>query len=282
VEEHNQNALTKAAELRMVQAEITLDNDRAQLAQTLLIDPLEVFEVVKPEWDPNLIGTEQLSINNLVETAKTSRSDYLRAEKNEMAARYGLAAQRGQLAPNLSAFVSVGSSYNFQHDVPDSVRDDSGSLVLNPFKPRPFAEQFRTNNVYKAYGLQLTIPIVTGFRTRTSVTQQRVQYRNNQLVRRNLEYQIRSDVFRAVKTFEGTKKAYAVTVAQLEAANTAFLLESERYNLGVTNFVDYTNANRALVQAQTDKAQAEYRLVFQKILVDYAVGTLKPEDIIQE
>jgi outer membrane protein len=89
-------------------------------------------------------------------------------------------------------------------------------------------------------------------------------------------------VFRAVKTFEGTKKAYAVTVAQLEAANTAFLLESERYNLGVTNFVDYTNANRALVQAQTDKAQAEYRLVFQKILVDYAVGTLKPEDIIQE
>jgi hypothetical protein len=32
------------------------------------------------------------------------------------------------------------------------------------------------------------------------------------------------------------------------------------------------------VKAQTDKAQAEYRLMFQKVLVDYAVGTLKPED----
>ncbi len=32
------------------------------------------------------------------------------------------------------------------------------------------------------------------------------------------------------------------------------------------------------IQAQTDKAQAEYRLLFQKVLVDYAVGTLKPED----
>jgi len=32
------------------------------------------------------------------------------------------------------------------------------------------------------------------------------------------------------------------------------------------------------VQAQTDKAQAEYTLVFQKIVLEYAVGTLKTED----
>lgn len=59
----------------------------------------------------------------------------------------------------------------------------------------------------------------------------------------------------------------------------AFSLEAERYNLGVTNFVDFINANRVFIQAQTDKAQAEYRLLFQKILVDYAAGTLKVEDI---
>jgi outer membrane protein len=58
------------------------------------------------------------------------------------------------------------------------------------------------------------------------------------------------------------------------------MLETERYNLGVTNFVDYTNANRALIQAQTDAAQAENRLIFQKIVIAYAVGTLVPEDII--
>ena len=33
-----------------------------------------------------------------------------------------------------------------------------------------------------------------------------------------------------------------------------------------------------LVQAQTDKAQAEYRLLFQKVAVDYATGTLKTDD----
>ena len=73
-------------------------------------------------------------------------------------------------------------------------------------------------------------------------------------------------------------KTYSVTIDQLKAAEVALQLESERYSLGVTNFVDYANANRVFVQAQTDKAQAEYRLLFQKVLVDYAVGTLKPED----
>jgi outer membrane protein len=36
------------------------------------------------------------------------------------------------------------------------------------------------------------------------------------------------------------------------------------------------------VQAQTDKAQAEYRFLFQKVLLDYAVGTLKVEDFPQQ
>ncbi len=50
-----------------------------------------------------------------------------------------------------------------------------------------------------------------------------------------------------------------------------FRLENERYYLGVTNFVDYQNANRVFVQAQ-----AKLRLLFQKVVVAYAAGTLKP------
>jgi outer membrane protein len=68
-----------------------------------------------------------------------------------------------------------------------------------------------------------------------------------------------------------------ISTDQLKAAELAFQLETERYNLGVTSFVDYANANRVYVQAKTDKAQAEYRLVFQKVVLEYAVGTLKTE-----
>ena len=89
---------------------------------------------------------------------------------------------------------------------------------------------------------------------------------------------MKTDVLRAYENLQLYARTYSVTIDQLKAADHALQLESERYGLGVTNFVDFANANRVFVQAQTDKAQAEYRLLFQKVLVDYAVGTLKPED----
>ena len=125
----------------------------------------------------------------------------------------------------------------------------------------------------------MTIPILNGLQSRTNTFQQKMLYENSQLNRKNLEYQIQNDVIRTVRNYEGAKKSYSVTVDQLKAAEVAFQLESERYTLGVTNFVDFVNANRAFVQAQADKARAEYTLVFQRILIEYAVGTLKAEDL---
>lgn len=282
VDEYNQDALAKAAELRMVQAEIALNNDKALLSQTLLLDPFDAYDVELPNWDVNVIGNQIPNATELAERAKQFRGDYLRAEKNEEAQRFAMQASRGLMAPSLYAFGTIGSAYNFQHGISRTILDSLGNPVDNPAYPRPFDEQFKTNNVYKSYGLQLQIPIFNGLQNRTAMVQQKVLYDNAQLTRKNLELQIRNDVVRAVNNYEGAKKAYGVSIDQLKAAEQAFSLETERYNLGVTNFVDYTNANRAFVQAQTDKAQAEYTLVFQRILLEYAVGTLKPEDLVKQ
>lgn len=299
VDEYNQEALLKAAELRAVQAEVTLENDKATLSQTILIDPFEDFDVEKPEWDINAIGSEELNVQEMAEKAKASRGDYQRALRQEQAQRFAVQAMRGQGMPSLSAFFNYGSAYNFQHGVPDSislsrtvvVADPSSTsgysiqdetlpgMYRNPNSPRPFDEQFRTNNVYKTYGFQLTIPLFNGLQNKTNVKQQKVLYENSMINTKNIENQIKSDVVRAVKNFEGSKKALAVTNDQLSAADLAFRFETERYNLGITSQVDYANANRAFVQAQTDRAQAEYRLIFQKIMIEYALGTLKPESV---
>lgn len=264
VDEYNQDALAKAAELRMVQAEIALNNDKALLTQTLLIDAFEQFDVEKPNWDVNAIGSELLDATELADKAKQNRQDYLRAVRTEQASRFGMHAAKGFMMPSLFAFFNYGSAYNSQQGQTDA---------------RSFNEQFRTDNVFKQYGLQLSIPLFSGLQNRTAYTQQRIQYENSQLIRQNVEFQIRNDVVRTVRNYEGAKKAYVVSLDQVKAAELAFQLETERFNLGVTNFVDFTNANRVFVQAQTDKAQAEYRLVFQRILLEYAVGTLKADDL---
>lgn len=266
VDEYNQDSQTKAAEITMLQAQITLINDRALLTQTLLLDPSENLELIKPNWDANTIAADNIDFNPMFETALKNRGDYLRAVKNEDAARFGMNAARATMTPTLSLFGTLYSAYNHAHG-------DNGV--------RPFDVQFKSDNLKKIYGVQLYIPIFGGnqnLQNRTNFVQQRVLYLNNQWTRKNVEVQVKTDVLRAHENMQLYAKTYSVTIDQLKAADMAFQLETERYNLGVTSFVDYANANRVFVKAQTDKAQAEYRLMFQKVLVDYAVGTLKPED----
>ncbi|MBS1681212.1 MAG: TolC family protein [Bacteroidetes bacterium] len=265
VDEYNQSSQTKAAEIRTLQAETNLINDKALLTQTLLLDPLEEIQVVKPDWDIN--STNEIELKQMVESAFKSRGDYLRAVKNEDAARYGMHAARASMTPTLSVYGTMYSAYNHAHGDPGV---------------RPFDTQFKTDNLKKIVGFQLNIPIFGGnqnLQNRTNYIQQRVTYLNNQWTRKNVEVQVKTDIKRAYETMKLYVKTFSVTIDQLDAAEKALNMETERYNLGITSFVDYANANRVLVQAQTDKAQAEYRLLFQKVLVDYATGTLKPEGL---
>ena len=283
VDEYNQDAATKAAELRFVQADIILANDKLQLAQTLLIDPFEQFDVEQPNWDLNFLENETLNVTELADRAKQYRGDYLRAAKIETAQLFAMKATKGLMAPSLYAFYNYGSAYNFEKDVSRIIYDSTvADFIPNKNYPRPFGEQVRINNVYKSYGFQLSIPVFNGLQNRTAYVQQKVSYENARWVKKNAEMQIRNDVQRAVTNYKGAKKVYSITTSQLTAAEMAFQYETERYNLGITNFVDFSNANRVYVQSLTDKAQAEYRLVFQKILLEYAVGSLKSEDFTQK
>jgi len=266
VDEYNQDSQTKAAEIRGLQAQITLINDKALLTQTLLLDPTEEIELIKPDWDVNTIAADNADFKQLFETALKNRGDYLRAVKNEDAARFGMNAARSTMLPTLTAFGNLYSAYNHAHGDPGV---------------RPFDVQLKSDNLKKNYGLVLNIPIFGGtqnLQNRTNFVQQRVLYLNNQWTRKNVEVQVKTDVLRAYEFMQLYSQTYSVTIEQLKAADLALRFESERYNLGVSSFVDFANANRVFVQAQTDKAQAEYRLLFQKVLMDYAVGTLKPED----
>jgi outer membrane protein len=282
VDEYNQAALAKAAELSWVQAQVQLDNDKALLAQTLLIDVSDGFVTERPSWDVNAIGSDVVNPGQMVEQAKQYRGDYLRALKNELGYKFGMKAAFGNMMPSLFAFGGVGSAYNFQHGIPKTVYDSSkGAYVPNTDYPPSFKKQLQVVSLYKYYGLQLNVRLFNGLQNRVLYVTQKVNYENAIQTRKNTEYQIKNDVARAVVNFEGAKRVYTITADKLNFAEKAVELEFERFNLGVTSFVEYANANKVLVQAQTDKAQAEYKLVFQKILLSYAAGTLKPEDVQQ-
>lgn len=264
VDQYNQQAQLSNAELRAVQAEFQLTADRITLFQSLLVDPTSVRRIEEPSWDVNAIALDNLSLQQLFEEAKIHRADLKQAEYTERASRFAMQSAKGNYLPSINAVYSNGSAWNKLKGAPEA---------------RTFNQQFFTDNRSNYLGLNVSIPIFAGLQNRAQYIQSRVQYDNSKLQTESREVQVKGDVLRAYENFESVKKAYSAGVTGLEASQMAYNLEQERFNLGVTSFVDFANANRTYIQAQTDMAQAKYRFLFQKVMLDYAIGTLKPEDL---
>jgi outer membrane protein len=263
VDQITQDALVKGAELTFLRARVTLRNDKALLAQTMLIDATGDFELEDPQWDANFTASLDQELNQLYATAMTNRADYQGALYTESAAHHSVRATRGSYYPNLVAFGSYGSAYN----------------KLQGSAARGFQDQFFTDNTQLQYGLQLNIPIFNNLTNRLSVVRSRVAHNNAKLVRSNIENTVKNDVLRAYLNFQDAIAAYQAAEVQLHAAELSYNLEKERYDLGITDLVQYTQANQNYVKAQGDFAQSKFTISFQKILLDFAIGTLKFEDI---
>ena len=95
----------------------------------------------------------------------------------------------------------------------------------------------------------------------------------------NTEVTVKSDVIRAYQNFNDTKTAYGAANAQLKAAELTYKMEKERYDLGISTMVQLTTTNQAYVKAKGDFQNAKYNLMFQRLMIAYATGTLKIEDI---
>jgi outer membrane protein len=261
---YNQEFQVRNAELLLVRSKNKLKNDKAILAQTLMIDPIVAFDLEQVNWNVEDISVDQATLDQLNDLALENRSDLTQAGFTEKAAQYGFYSTRGRYYPTLSAFGQLSSRYNYIYGAPDN---------------RAFNQQFKSDNRQTSYGLQLIVPIFNGFISRAQVAQQRVAYENSKLNTKSTEIKVKTDVLIAYQNFADAKSNYTSAEAQLKAGELAYKMEKERFDLGISSIVQLTQANQSFVKAQSDYASALFTLMFQKLLVNYATGTLQETDI---
>ncbi|TXH29329.1 MAG: TolC family protein [Cyclobacteriaceae bacterium] len=261
---YNQEFQVRNAELLVVRSSNRLKNDKALLAQTLMIDPIVSFELEEVNWGAEDYLIEDLTVENLNTTALQSRADLKQASNTERAAQLGYLSRRGRYLPNLSGFAEMNSRYNYIHGALDN---------------RTFDQQFRSDNRQFNYGVSLQVPIFSGFTNRAQVIQQRVTFENARLNTTNMEVRVKSDVLIAYQNYQDARASFSSAEAQLRSGELSYKMEKERYDLGISNIVQLTTAQQSYVRAQSDFASAQFTLMFQKLLINYATGTLQEEDI---
>jgi len=255
VDLYDQESQVASDELAVVNSENQVQSSRLTLIQTLQIDPRKEYNFATPEIDTQSVRATSYDLDQLVSTALENRSDLKSEEFNIQSIKHQLNATKASLYPSLSLSASVGSRY-------------SDGIPVN------FQDQFFDQNIQQSYGLSLSIPIFSNLSIRTSVQSQQIQYKNAKLNLQNLELQVIQNVNSALNDYKSYVKQLESSEKALQAAERAYETQKQRYEVGAGTLIELSEANARYVEAQSSRAQALFRVIFQQQILEYYIGKL--------
>ena len=255
-DQYNQQSEVARLEVVALNAKIQWETDAWVLAETLQLEP-NVLPVVEPvSIEPMKSEYLSLPLDELYDLALQQRKDFKQQQLMENGNKKMIAASKAALYPQINAFFNYNTFYT-------------------SFDERSINAQLWQIFPQQSLGISLNIPIFNNFNNRADVVRSRVQFQNQQLEKMALERRIGQDIKLSYENYKAAIKRDEATNVQLTAAVEAQSAIAERFRLGVSNFVDLSQANQQLVTAQSDYAQALYTLFFQEIILRYALGVLE-------
>ena len=254
------NQQSEVARLRTVvlDAEIQLETDLWQFAETLQLDPNSFPQLEMIDLDTYRSEFLDLDLQELYDLAILNRQDLKEQKLLQEGQKKMIAVNRSFYFPQLSAFFGFNT-------------------FATSLDERSFSDQFLRIYPQRTFGLNLSIPIFNNFENRVLVTRSKVAYANQQLQLSALERRLVQETKLAYENYRVAIRREEATKIQLTAAEEAQRVIAERFRLGVSNFVDLAQANQQLVAAQSDYTQAVYTNYFQEVILKYTLGILELE-----
>ena len=246
---------TGADELqRIVVAQNNIKISLISLAQILLIKDYENFQIAETDYE--VFGADILlkDPSEIIAKAKEERFEVQVAEVNRELAQTDVEISKGAYYPTLNAFFNYNTRY----------------ADNDPFS-RNFSQQLYENDG-TTYGLQLNIPVLNGFSIRNQVRRNQINVRRAEFQLEQAELDLEADVYQALVDAQGALKAYEAALIALEAQELAYEYASERFDVGLTNAFDFSQAKSRFENAQTEVVRAKYDYIFKLKVIELYFG----------
>ena len=241
-------------EQRIVVAENQIRIALINLAQILLIKDYENFDIADDEFEVPISTILEQPVSAIIERAKETRYETKIAEKNVMLAEKELQISRGAYTPTLSAFAGYSTSW-----------------IDNDFFERSFSQQF-SDNAGTRVGLQLQVPIFNGFSVRNNVKRSFINIERASLQKEQAELDLESNVYQAYTDLQGAKKAYEAALVAEDAQSQAYDYSRERFEVGIINSFEFSQALLRYENAQSEVLRAKYDYIFKLKLLELYFG----------
>lgn len=239
-----QTAYSQAV-LNRVRAEGDFNNARGVLANVMGYDAGMPVELAAPSSAVPPLGFED-DVARLIEQARRYRPDLNAAEAQIRAAQAGVESASAAGKPT----VSLTTALNFA-DASDA----------------PFSRS-------AAVGVQVSIPIFTGYENTYRIRAAREQVELRQAQREKLSLQIALDVWKAYQGLATETQAVRSSQDLLASAVQSEKVAMGRYQAGVGNILDLLAAQSALASARQQQIQALYNWHIAKAGLAQSMGQL--------
>ncbi|AVR45332.1 transporter [Christiangramia fulva] len=274
---------------RIILAQNLIKISLISLAQTLGIKDYENFNIVERDYD--IFGNEILanSVYDVIEKAKKERSEIKIAEANKELAEKDVEISKGAYLPTLGAFFNYNTRESGQGRIIGSEIDpenptrqiglvqETEQIVVAPNmiptlgSPLPFFDQLSYNDGM-TYGFQLNIPFLNGFASRNQVRRSQVAAKRAQFNLEQAELDLEANVYQAYTDAQGAFQAYEAAIVAANAQEKAFEYANERYDVGLTNSFDFSQAKLRYENSQREVLRAKYDYIFKLKVVELYFG----------
>ncbi|AFL80364.1 outer membrane protein [Aequorivita sublithincola DSM 14238] len=239
---------------RIAVAENTVKISLINLAQLLLVKDYSSFDIADEEYKIVDDGIADKDVNEIINSAKETRSEVKIALKNVELAEKDVQISQGNFYPTLSAFFGYNTRYA-----------DNDPL------DRAFTEQLYLNDGI-GYGLQLNVPIFNGFSVRSNVKRNKVNLKNTEYQLEQAELDLESNVYQAYVDANGALKAYEAATVALESQELAYQYAKDRYDVGLTNAFDFSQSKLRFDNAKIEENRTKFEYIFKLKVLELYFG----------
>lgn len=293
-------------ELNVAQLEAQLASDSSKLVQAIsdyTSAILDIKTLLNLDFDepydlepPVVEVQDELNLINMTPEAIYAEAvkhfGSIKSSNYKVAAAHkGYAAAKGALFPQLLLSAQMGTSYastykdytlngvSYNTVQGSYAYDSTGGHAFPIYQAvpvystvtTPLSKQF-DNNFRQTVSVGLNIPLFNAWQAEYNVKQAKINVLTQELNQYQVSLKLKQDVYKAYNDARNSIQKYYSADKAARAAQRAFDFAQKRYDLGLTNTVEYLTTQNTLYSTESSLASAKYDLIFKLKVIDYYLG----------
>ncbi len=244
-------AQVSSDEYNVVNAKSTLANYKLQLKQLLELTN-EDFDITEPQTTDEQALSEIPTLNEVYETALTSRPEIQNASLGIKSTELGISIAKAGALPSVSITSGIGAS--------------TSSLSSSNW-----GKQLKTN-LNGSIGISVSVPLFDNRSAKTAVNKAKLVRQNQQLELQNQQKELYSTIESYWLQANTNQQKFKSAISSVESAQASYELVGEQFRLGLKNIVELTTGKTNLLTAQQNRLQSKYTTILNQEMLKFYKG----------